>query len=172
MDQLILVDENDREVGVEEKMRAHEKGFLHRAFSVFVFNQKGELLLQRRAFSKYHSGGLWTNTCCSHPRPGEETTAAAKRRLYEEMGFSCPLREIFSFVYREEFTNGLTENEFDHVLVGEWKGSPTPDKDEVEKWKWASLSDIERGLKENPDTYTCWFRICFEKVMSARSHSF
>ena len=120
--QVILVDVNDRQIGIMEKMKAHQQGSLHRAFSVFIFNKKGEMLLQQRALNKYHSGGLWTNACCSHPLPGEETIAAAKRRLQEELGFEIPVEKVFDFVYKADFDNGLTEHEFDHVYVGEFEG--------------------------------------------------
>jgi len=135
-DQIVLVDKDDREVGKAEKMAVHKKGLLHRAFSVLVFNSKGELLLQQRAKEKYHCGGLWTNTCCSHPRKGETVSQAAHRRLLEEMGVDCELEEIFSFSYRVDFPNGLTENELDHVLIGKSDSRPKPDPKEVEQWKW------------------------------------
>ncbi len=163
---VVLVDENDREIGVEEKIKAHENGGrLHRAISVFVFNSKGELLLQRRALSKYHAPGLWANTCCSHPRPGESAEQAAKRRLKEEMGFTCELKEIFSLIYKAHVGNGLTEHEYDHVFLGFWEGEPHPAPEEVCEWRWASVEEIEKDLKENPGKYAPWFRIIFPKVV-------
>ena len=163
-DQVILVDNDDQEVGKVEKMAVHEKGLLHRAFSVLVFNSKGELLLQQRAKSKYHCGGLWTNTCCSHPRPGETILKAAGRRLFEEMGIRCELEEIFSFSYRIEFPNGLTENEFDHVLIGKSDDQPKPDPKEVEQWRWVSLKALRTEIRKNPEIYTYWFKILIEKL--------
>jgi len=164
MEKLILVDENDRETGEEEKLKAHKDGKLHRAFSIFVFNSRGELLLQRRALGKYHSPGLWTNTCCSHPRPGESLMDAAHRRLAEEMGFDCPLKEAFSFIYRVEFENGLIEHEFDHVILGKCDAKPDPDPEEVEEWKWVSLSDVIEDVRKRPGRYTYWFRIAVERL--------
>jgi len=163
-DQVILVDNDDQEVGKAEKMAVHEKGLLHRAFSVLVFNSKGELLLQQRAKSKYHCGGLWTNTCCSHPRPGETILKAARRRLFEEMGIRCELEEIFSFSYRIEFPNGLTENEFDHVLIGKSDDQPKPDPKEVEQWRWVGLKALRTEIRKNPEIYTYWFKILIEKL--------
>ncbi len=165
MEKLVLVDENDREVGQDEKIKAHREGRLHRAFSIFIMNSKGEMMLQRRALSKYHSPGLWTNTCCSHPRPGESVMEAAHRRLKEEMGFDCELEEAFSFIYRAEFDNGLTEHEFDHVLVGWCEKEPEPNPEEVEEWKWASIQEIERDVKENPEKYTYWFREALRRLV-------
>lgn len=166
MEQVILVDEQDVLTGTMEKMEAHEKALLHRAFSVFVFNGRGEMLLQQRAFEKYHSGGLWTNSCCSHPRPGEDTQAAATRRLREEMGFETPLKKIFDFVYRADFTNGLTEHEFDHVFVGYYDGKIMPDNREVRDFSFMSMPDIEEALQKDPERFTAWFHIAFPKVMN------
>jgi isopentenyl-diphosphate delta-isomerase len=165
MEQVILVDRNDQYLGTMEKMEAHEKAVLHRAFSVFIFNSAGEMLLQQRAFSKYHSGGLWTNSCCSHPRPGEETNVAALRRLKEELGFETPLEKIFDFVYDAAFDNGLTEHEFDHVFVGYADRVGLPDPAEVAAIEFRSLPVIERQISETPEQFTAWFRIAFPKVM-------
>lgn len=161
---VILVDEKDTPVGEMEKMEAHRKALLHRAFSVFVFNKKNELMLQQRAAGKYHSPLLWTNTCCSHPRPGETTETTAHRRLTEEMGFDCDLTEIFSFIYKEPLDQGLTEHEFDHVFVGIFNETPAINPDEVEAWKWMKMEDIASDLVKNPGNYTVWFRIAFERV--------
>jgi isopentenyl-diphosphate Delta-isomerase len=161
---VILVDACDKPVGKMEKMEAHRKGLLHRAFSIFIFNQKGELMLQQRAFSKYHSPGLWTNTCCSHPRLEEETQAAAHRRLKEEMGYDCDLKELFSFTYQADVGNGLTEYEFDHVFTGIWNDQPRLNKAEVESWKFISMFDIKNEMLDNPANYTVWFRIAFEEI--------
>lgn len=163
---VILVDAHDRELGLMEKMEAHQKGLLHRAFSVFVLNDKKELLLQRRAFDKYHSGGLWTNTCCSHPRKDEDVEAAAHRRLLEEMGFDCALEKILDFVYRADFSDGLTEHEFDHVFVGYYNGNPEINPQEVAEYKWMPLDDVKRDLQENPENYTEWFKIIFDRFYS------
>jgi isopentenyl-diphosphate delta-isomerase len=166
MEKVVLVNEHDVEIGLMEKMEAHEKALLHRAFSVFIFNKKGELLLQQRALRKYHSGGLWTNTCCSHPRPNEKTIAAAHRRLHEEMGFDTELTKAFDFTYKAEFNNGLTEHEFDHVFIGTFDGLILPNFDEVEGYAYRALPLIETALKSNPDFFTEWFHIAFPKVVS------
>jgi isopentenyl-diphosphate delta-isomerase len=171
LENVILVDENDRETGVMEKMAAHVSGSLHRAFSVFIFNDAGELLLQKRADHKYHSGGLWTNTCCSHPRPGEHVSNAALRRLKEELGFTCDIRPAFTFLYRSELDNGLTEHEFDHVFFGRFNGTPLPDSTEVAEWKFMSLPMIEAELSAFPESYTSWFSICFEQVLAHSQHN-
>ena len=155
---IILVDELDNEIGVEEKLEAHKKGLLHRAFSIFIFNSKGELLLQQRAKSKYHSGRLWTNTVCSHPMPNENLTDATKRRLQEEMGFFTETKEIFSFMYKSEYENGLTEHEFDYVFFGFYNDNPIPNKDEVEDYKWVTIKDLENDVEQNPNNYTTWFK--------------
>lgn len=170
MEEVILVDEQDVQVGVMEKMEAHEKGLLHRAFSVFIFNDNNELLLQKRASSKYHSGGLWTNTCCSHPRPGETLLAAAHRRMMEEMGFDCELQTAFSFRYRAELDNNLIECELDHVVFGKSSKQPKPNPDEVDEYKWMSLSKIEQDIKQNEANYTEWFKICFDEVQTQLKH--
>lgn len=158
MDQVILVNKKDEPIGVEEKIKAHRQGKLHRAFSILLFNKKGETLIQKRAKSKYHSGGLWANTCCSHPRPKERIIQAAKRRLKEEMGISCNLKKVFSFIYKTKLGN-LTEYEFDHVLFGKFDGKPKPDKKEVADWKWIKLADLKADIKKNPQKYTPWFKI-------------
>lgn len=163
-DQVILVNEKDEPLGTMGKLKAHETGVLHRAFSVFIFNDKGELLLQKRASTKYHSAGLWTNTCCSHPQPGEETLAAAKRRLKEEMGMDCVLIHKTSFVYKTEFDNGLTEHEFDHVFVGNYNENPVLNEDEAEDYKWMSITHIKADIKKYPNDFTSWFKIAIEQV--------
>ncbi|MCK5637893.1 MAG: isopentenyl-diphosphate Delta-isomerase [Flavobacteriaceae bacterium] len=162
-EQVILVNENDEQLGLMPKMEAHEKARLHRAFSVFVFNDNGELLLQQRAADKYHSPTLWTNTCCSHQRDGESNIEAGKRRLQEEMGFVCDLKEVFWFVYKAPFDNGLTEHELDHVMVGYFNGYPEINKDEVESYKWMTLEDVKTDIKNHPEYYTEWFKIIFKE---------
>jgi len=162
-EQVILVDSNDNKIGLMNKIEAHEKALLHRAFSVFIFNKKGQLMLQQRALDKYHCGGLWTNTCCSHQRDGETTLQAAKRRLNEEMGFQTQLEEKFSFIYKAPFDNGLTEHELDHVLVGFYEDAPVLNKTEAASWKWIDIQSLEEDIKTNPEAYTPWFKIIFEK---------
>lgn len=161
---VMLVNEADEITGEMEKLEAHRRGVLHRAFSVFIFNNRGELLLQRRALDKYHSPGLWTNTCCSHPSPGEELGQAARRRLLEEMGFTAPLDKLFSFIYQAEFANGLVEHEFDHVLAGVYEGPLRPDPAEVMEAAYYPLSQITTMLENDPETFTVWFRIAFPRV--------
>jgi isopentenyl-diphosphate Delta-isomerase len=171
-EEVILVNEQDVQTGTSEKMEAHRKALLHRAFSIFIFNGKGEMLLQQRALGKYHSPGLWTNTCCSHPHPGEEVEEAAVRRLNEEMGFSTSLKKIFDFIYRTEFDNGLTEYEFDHVFTGIYNGALNPDKGEVNDYCFRSVEDIEQDLLHRPEKYSAWFQIAFPKlVVKLNSHS-
>ena len=162
-EQVILVNKNDNQIGLMPKMEAHEKAVLHRAFSVFVFNNKNELLLQQRAAHKYHSPLLWTNTCCSHQRNGESNIAAGKRRLQEEMGFVCDLEEKTHFIYKAPFDNGLTEHELDHVMVGHFNQNPTINKEEVEAYKWMPLEEVKNDIKLQPAIYTEWFKIIFEK---------
>ena len=164
-EQVVLVDKNDRELGVAEKMKAHIEGQLHRAFSIFVFNSKKELLLQRRALSKYHCGGLWTNTCCSHPRFGESLKDAVKRRLKEEMGFVCDLKKHFSFMYKATLGKNLYEHEYDHVFVGNYDGNPNLNLDEADEWKWITLEELKEDVIKNADKYTPWFRIILEKYL-------
>lgn len=164
LEQVILVDEQDAPLGTMEKMEAHRKGLLHRAFSVFVFTPAGELILQRRAAHKYHSPGLWTNTCCSHPRDGEEVEAAAHRRLVEEMGFDTEIKHAFSFIYKQQ-VGELIEHELDHVFVGEWEGEPKLNPEETDAWKAMSLEALERDVAANPEHYTVWFRICLDQVL-------
>lgn len=156
---VILIDEQDHEIGLLEKMEAHRLGLLHRAFSVILFNAKGELLLQQRAAHKYHSPLLWTNTCCSHQRPGESNLAAAARRLKEEMGMEAQLVEAFSFIYKAKLDQGLTEHELDHVLFGYTNQNPVINTDEVEAYKWISMNDLLHDLENSPETYTAWFKI-------------
>jgi len=163
---VILVDENDNPIGKMEKIEAHEKALLHRAFSVFIYNDKEELMLQQRALSKYHTPGLWTNTCCSHQKENETNIEAGKRRLTEEMGFSVPLHEVMSFTYKAPFSNGLTEHEYDHILVGYYNGEPKPNPDEVHDWKWESHDNIKKDIKNNPERYTEWFKIIFDKYLT------
>ncbi len=162
-EQVILVNEKDEKIGLMSKQEAHEKALLHRAFSVFIFNDKNELMLQQRALHKYHSPGLWTNTCCSHQRDGEKTIEAGKRRLMEEMGFTAELKETTSFIYKASFDNGLTEHEFDHILLGNFNDDPVINENEVASWKWMSLEAIQNNIKDFPEHYSAWFKIIFEK---------
>jgi len=159
---VVLVDKSGNQIGLMPKLEAHQKGILHRAFSIFLFNSKNQILLQKRSLIKYHSAGLWTNTCCSHPRDGEDVIDAGKRRLYEEMGIKTELKKEFEFTYKEVLGNGLTEHEFDHVLIGNFNGNPILNKDEVEDWKWMSLEEIEKDINENQEDYTVWFVIAFD----------
>ena len=163
-EEVILVNEMDEPVGVMEKMEAHRKGILHRAFSVFIFNNKGEMLLQQRALNKYHSGGLWTNACCSHPMPGEETPDAASRRLQEELGFTSALKKIFDFTYRTEFDNGLIEHEFDHVFAGIYEGEIKFNPEEVKDYCYKKMDAIKQSLESHPSKYTSWFLLAFPKI--------
>ena len=162
-EEVILVDKNDNTIGAMEKMEAHEKGILHRAFSVFVLNNKNELLIQRRAENKYHSAGLWTNTCCSHQRKGESSIQAGQRRLFEEMGFRTSLQKLFSFIYKASFDNGLIEHEFDHVLLGFSNDEPKINSNEVDDYKWVSLELLNEDLALTPEKYTAWFLIIFDR---------
>jgi len=171
-DKLVLVNQEDVELGTASKSRVHREGTLHRAFSVFVFDSSERLLLQRRSARKYHSGGLWSNTCCSHPRPGEPPINAAHRRLREEMGFDCPLLTGYAFVYRAELGNGLTEHEYDHVLVGRFCGRPMPNPREVAAWKWEHLDTVRRDIAAQPEFYTEWFKIALERIRGASPSHF
>ena len=162
--EVILVDEQDRPAGTMEKMEVHQKAILHRAFSVFIFNDDGEMLLQKRASKKYHSGGLWTNTCCSHPEPGEDTTESANKRLQQEMGFNTTLQKAFTFIYKASFENGLTEHEFDHVFVGTFNGLINPDPDEVEDYCYQSFDNLRQSLQTHPHHFTEWFKIALPKL--------
>ena len=169
MEQVILVDENDNQIGTEEKLKAHQNGGkLHRAISVLVFNSKGELLLQRRALSKYHCGGLWANTCCTHPRPGEKAIDAAHRRLKEEMGFDAELKEVFPLLYKAEFNNGLTEWEYDHVFVGHYNGEVKPNTEEVDSYRWISMKELKEDIEKNPAKYAEWFKIIFRRFLEMK----
>jgi len=165
MEKVILVDVNDNPIGEEEKLEAHKKGLLHRCFSIFIFNSVGKLLLQRRAKEKYHSGGLWTNTCCSHPSPGENTLDAAHRRLQEEMGIDTELREVHTFVYKAKLDNDLTEYEYDHVFTGICDNEPIPNPDEISDWKWVDKKWLTEDIKNNPDVYTYWLKDCYGDVV-------
>lgn len=162
--QVILVNERDEPVGVMNKMEAHQKGRLHRAFSVFIFDSKGRMLLQQRAAEKYHGALLWTNACCSHPHPGEEIKTAAQRRLQEEMGFSTALTEIFSFTYHAQVENNLTEHEFDHVFAGEYEGAIKANKNEVAAYRYEEMEQIKKDLQQYPEQFTAWFKIAFPKI--------
>jgi isopentenyl-diphosphate delta-isomerase len=162
-EKVILVDVNDEPIGLMNKMEAHEKALLHRAFSVFVLNNNNEIMLQQRASHKYHSPLLWTNTCCSHQRAGETNIQAGKRRLEEEMGFVVPLKELFSFIYKAPFDNGLTEHELDHVMIGYSNEEPKINPEEVESWKWMKIEDVKKDIENQPEIYTVWFKIIFDK---------
>ena len=165
-DEVIIVNKKDRQIGTMEKVEAHRQGLLHRAFSIFIFNSKNEMLLQKRAINKYHSGGLWTNTCCSHPKPGEDMDAAANRRLMEEMNINCSIKKVFSFIYKKEVDNYLIEHEFDHVYLGKFDGVPEPNHKEVLQWKFTEWSTLKLDVKQNPGHYTEWFKIGLKKVDS------
>lgn len=168
-EQVILVDTSDRPLGTAPKIAVHRDSRLHRAFSVFVFDPRGRFLLQRRAMGKYHSGGLWSNTCCGHPRPGEETSAAARRRLREEMGFDCTLEPAGSLIYRAELANGLVEHEYDHLFVGRYNGDPQPDPAEVLDWRWVKIPELHEELKLRPSDFTAWFEPALRKVLERES---
>lgn len=165
--EIILVDKNDNEIGTEEKLKTHQQGKLHRAFSILVFNSKNELLIQQRAKTKYHTPGLWTNTCCGHPSKGENLEQAVHRRLKQEMGFECDLKEIFSFIYKAKFDNGLTEHEYDHVFVGNFDGEPKLNPKEADDYKWMLLEKIKEDIKNNPKKYTPWFIILIKKLLGS-----
>ena len=165
-EQVILVNEKDEQIGLMPKMEAHEKALLHRAFSVFIFNDKNELMLQQRAADKYHSPLLWTNSCCSHQRNGENNLEAGKRRLQEEMGFVCELKEVTSFIYKAPFDNGLTEHELDHIMIGYYNENPLINKEEVESFKWMTVEEVKNDIAKKPKIYTEWFKIIFEKYYS------
>ncbi|MBI5857828.1 MAG: isopentenyl-diphosphate Delta-isomerase [Sphingobacteriales bacterium] len=162
--EVILVDENDKPFGVASKLMAHKEGLLHRAFSIFIFNTKGDMLLQQRAKSKYHSGGLWSNACCSHPQPGQDTQTAAERRLFEEMGFSTSIEKIFDFIYKAEFENGLIEHEFDHVFTGEYEGEIKINEGEAEAYCYKNIREISKSLQTHPEKYTAWFHLAFPRI--------
>jgi isopentenyl-diphosphate Delta-isomerase len=165
-EQIILVNERDEAIGAEEKISAHLTGALHRAFSIFIFNTSGQLLLQKRSVAKYHSKGLWSNTCCGHPRPGESVEEAAGRRLWEEMGFECELRESFKFIYHTQLDEDFIEHECDHVLFGIFDSNPNPCRDEVDDWKWVDLSPLKQDMRESPEKYTYWFRISLDALLA------
>ena len=162
-EEVILVDAHDQELGLMEKMEAHRQGLLHRAFSVFVLNEKGELMVQQRAAEKYHSGTLWTNTCCSHPRKGETAEEAAHRRLMEEMGFDCPITKVLEFTYRAELDKGMIEHEYDHLFIGEYNGEPNLNPEEAMAWKWMRLEELSADIEDRPEKYTAWFKIIWKQ---------
>ena len=165
LEKVILVDEQDNELGTMEKIEAHRKALLHRAFSIFIFNDRGQMMLQQRALSKYHSPGLWTNACCSHPRPGEDLMDATARRIVEEMGFTCDLVEVFTFIYKAPFDHGLTEHEVDHVFLGHYNNEPSINPEEVAEWKWIEIPALLSDLRSDPDKYTVWFRIALDEML-------
>ena len=162
-EKVILVNEKDEPIGLMNKLEAHQKAVLHRAFSVFILNDKKEVMLQQRAHQKYHSPLLWTNTCCSHQREGETNIQAGTRRLFEEMGFTSELKELFHFIYKAPFDNGLTEHELDHVMIGSYNDAPKINPDEVESWKWMSIEAIKNDIQAKPENYTVWFKIIFDE---------
>ncbi|MGV4529107.1 isopentenyl-diphosphate Delta-isomerase [Ornithobacterium rhinotracheale] len=164
-EQVVLINEQDQVQGLMGKMQAHQEGVLHRAFSVFVFNDKNETLLQQRAHGKYHSPGLWTNTCCSHPRENETYVEAAHRRIQEEMGFDCELKPAFHFIYKADVGLGLIEHELDHVFVGNFDGTPIPNPEEVADFKWISMDDLVKDVAQNPQNYTEWFKIILNQYL-------
>jgi isopentenyl-diphosphate delta-isomerase len=161
---VILVDEKDNQIGTGEKLDTHKKGILHRAFSIIIYNTKGEMMLQLRAKTKYHGGGLWTNACCGHPRPGEDLMAAMKRRLREEMGFECELTKMFEYIYQVKLDKGMTEHEFLHVFKGTFDGVPNLNPEEADDWKWISMKDLKTDMKKNPQNYTPWFKLSMARL--------
>lgn len=163
-EQIILVDQNDAQIGAMGKLATHEKGLLHRGFSIVVKNDKGEIMLQKRARGKYHSGGLWTNTCCGHPKDGEDLEIAVHRRLKEEMGFDCELKEILTFIYEVNLDKGLKENEFLHVFLGKYNNVPALNSEEADDWKWIAMDDLKIDIAQNPDKYTYWFKIALTRL--------
>lgn len=165
---VVLVDNQDNKIGLMEKQEAHVNPTLHRAFSIFIFNTKGEMLLQQRALTKYHTPGLWTNTCCSHPRDGETLEQATKRRLMEEMGMECELKEVFSFIYKADVMQGLIEHEFDHIFVGITDTTPIINKEEVESYKYETVDNISKDIDKNPERYTAWFKIAFARLLESQ----
>ncbi len=167
MEEVILVNKQDEPIGTMEKILAHEQSRLHRAFSIFIFNDNGDMLIHQRADEKYHSGGLWTNACCSHPRPGEMTADGAIRRLSEELNIQCPVKEVYSFIYKAELDHDLTEHEFDHVFFGKYSGDLHPNQNEVMDWKYVPISDLLQDIKSSPDNYTEWFKIALEGLKKA-----
>lgn len=164
MEHVILVDESDKDIGTMEKIEAHMKGVLHRAFSIVIFNSRGEVLLQKRSRKKYHSAGLWTNTCCSHPLPGEPMADAINRKLAQEMGIAADLMFVYKFVYRTDLDNGLTEHELDHVYAGQFEGKPQINPEEVEAWRFASVEAIRAEIRNAPDNFTYWFRLIVDEI--------
>jgi|SRR3989344_3858076 len=167
-EEVILVNNNNKRIGVEKKIKVHKEGKLHRAFSIFIFNSRGELLIQQRAKLKYHSGGLWSNTICSHPKPNESYYEAIHRRLKEEMGFDCKMRKLFCFVYKSSLANGLIENEYDCVFIGKFDGEPNPNPKEIMNYKWISIKELKEDIIKNPNKYTIWLKIIFKKVRSSQ----
>lgn len=167
MEEVILVNETDEPIGTMEKMLAHQQSKLHRAFSIFIFNDKGEMLIHQRAKEKYHSGSLWTNACCSHPRPGEETILAAERRLNEELRMQCPIREVYSFIYKAKLDKGLTEYEYDHVFFGKYSNDLVPNADEVMDWKYVPIDELQQDIVAQPEKYTEWFKIALDGLNKA-----
>ena len=165
IEEVILVDTEDNEIGLMEKMQAHREAKLHRAFSVFLLNDQNEILLQQRAIDKYHCGGMWTNTCCSHPRTGESLQDAVKRRLQEEMGIACNTKQVYNFIYKADVGGGLFEHEFDHVFFGEFSGTPKPDENEVSDWKYVAVETLTQDVEANPAKYTPWFKIILTEVL-------
>ena len=163
-EKVVLVDKNNKKIGVEEKIKAHKEGKLHRAFSIFIFNSKGELLIQQRAKTKYHSGRLWSNTVCSHPKPNETYSQATHRRLKEEMGFDRKLKKLFCFIYNTGFQNGLIENEYDCVFIGKFDGKPKPNSREVMDYKWISIKELKQNIKKNPNKYSVWLKIALKEI--------
>lgn len=167
-EEVILVDKNNRKVGTEEKIKAHKEGKLHRAFSIFIFNSKEELLIQQRTKTKYHSGGLWSNSVCSHPRPGETYLLAKHRRLKEEMDFDCKLKKLFCFLYNAVFKNGLIENEYNCIFIGKFDGKPQPNKKEIMDYKWISIKELEQDILKYPNKYTVWLKIALKRIKSSQ----
>ena len=167
MEEIILVDSSDRQTGTGEKHEVHRTGALHRSFSIFIFNSRGQLLLQQRAQAKYHSGGTWSNTCCSHPRVGEQLEAATHRRLREEMGFDCALHEAFTFIYKIQLDNGFTEHEYDHVFIGHFDGEPAPNPAEVGDWQWIAPEALKKEVAAHPERYTYWMLTALDRAVQA-----